>query len=90
MPTASERRQLMSMPGRSAEHGLGPWAAIEKTTGSWIAKLGPDLLEDWPGEHRIEVGWILHRAWWGRGLATEGALASIRMPTLQGSSEGVR
>jgi RimJ/RimL family protein N-acetyltransferase len=59
------------------DHGLGPWAAIEKTTGSWIGKLGPDVLEDWPDEHKIEVGWILHRACWGRGLATEGALASI-------------
>jgi len=59
------------------EYGLGPWAAIEKTTGSWIGKLGPDLLEDWPGDHKIEVGWILHRPWWGRGLATEGALASL-------------
>jgi ribosomal-protein-alanine N-acetyltransferase len=27
--------------------------------------------------HKIEVGWILHQAWWGQGLATEGALASI-------------
>jgi ribosomal-protein-alanine N-acetyltransferase len=60
-----------------SEHGLGPWAVIEKTTGSWIGKLGPELLEDWPGEYKIEVGWILHQAWWGQGLATEGAIASI-------------
>jgi RimJ/RimL family protein N-acetyltransferase len=27
---------------------------------------------------RIEVGFELHQAWWGRGLATEGALAALR------------
>jgi RimJ/RimL family protein N-acetyltransferase len=26
----------------------------------------------------VEVGWVLHRDWWGRGLATEGGLASLR------------
>jgi RimJ/RimL family protein N-acetyltransferase len=30
------------------------------------------------GEHRTEVGWRLDRAYWGRGLATEGAVASVR------------
>jgi hypothetical protein len=30
------------------------------------------------GPHKIEVGWELHRAFWGRGLATEGGRASVR------------
>jgi RimJ/RimL family protein N-acetyltransferase len=35
--------------------------------------------EDWPeGEHKTEVGWCLDRAYWNRGLATEGALANLR------------
>jgi RimJ/RimL family protein N-acetyltransferase len=35
--------------------------------------------DDWPeGEHKTKVGWRLGRAHWGRGLATEGALASVR------------
>ena len=25
----------------------------------------------------MEVGWALHRDWWGRGLATEGGRASV-------------
>ena len=33
---------------------------------------------DWPeGEHKTEVGWQLDRSYWGRGFATEGALASL-------------
>jgi RimJ/RimL family protein N-acetyltransferase len=59
-------------------NGFGPWAAIDRHTGSWVGRIGLDELEDWPDVHRIEVGFELHRAWWGRGLATEGALAALR------------
>jgi RimJ/RimL family protein N-acetyltransferase len=59
-------------------NGFGPWAATYKATGSWIGKIGLDELTDWPDVHRIEVGFELHKAWWGRGLATEGALAALR------------
>jgi RimJ/RimL family protein N-acetyltransferase len=60
------------------ERGFGPWAAIDKTTGRWIGRIGLDELEDWPDVDRVEVGFELHRAWWGHGLATEGALAALR------------
>ncbi len=59
-------------------NGFGPWAAIDKASGCWIGRIGLDELEDWPDVHKIEVGFELHRAWWGRGLATEGALAALR------------
>jgi len=58
-------------------NGFGPWAAIEKTTGCWIGKIGLDQLDDWPDPDKIEVGFELHEAWWGRGLATEGAVAAL-------------
>lgn len=58
-------------------HGFGPWAAIEKATGCWIGKIGLDELDDWTDVDKIEVGFELHQAWWGRGLATEGALAAL-------------
>jgi ribosomal-protein-alanine N-acetyltransferase len=60
-------------------NGFGPWAAIDKASGSWIGRIGLDELEDWPGPHKVEVGFELHQAWWGRGLATEGALAALRV-----------
>jgi RimJ/RimL family protein N-acetyltransferase len=61
------------------KNGFGPWAAIDKTTGRWIGRVGLDELEDWPGPDQIEVGFELHREWWGRGLATEAALAALRL-----------
>jgi RimJ/RimL family protein N-acetyltransferase len=59
-------------------NGFGPWVAIDKATGAWVGRIGLDELEEWPEIHKIEVGFELHRAWWGRGLATEGALAALR------------
>lgn len=58
-------------------NGFGPWAAIDKATGAWIGRIGLDQLDDWPEVDKIEVGFELHQAWWGRGLATEGALAAL-------------
>jgi RimJ/RimL family protein N-acetyltransferase len=59
-------------------NGFGPWAAIDKASGRWIGRIGLDELDDWPDVDKIEVGFELHRAWWGCGLATEGALAALR------------
>ena len=59
-------------------NGFGPWAAIDKTTGAWVGRVGLDHLDDWPGADKIEVGFELHKAWWGRGLATEAAKAALR------------
>jgi RimJ/RimL family protein N-acetyltransferase len=59
-------------------NGFGPWAAVDKATGRWIGRVGLDELGDWPGDPKIEVGFELHRDWWGRGLATESALAALR------------
>jgi RimJ/RimL family protein N-acetyltransferase len=56
-------------------NGFGPWAAIEKATGRWVGRIGLDELPDWPGPHKVEVGWEVHREFWGRGLATEGGHA---------------
>jgi len=60
------------------EHGFGPWAVIDKHSGIWIGKIGLDVLDDWPEDPKVEVGWVLDRSWWGQGLATEGAVASVR------------
>jgi RimJ/RimL family protein N-acetyltransferase len=60
-------------------NGFGPWAAVDRATGEWIGRIGLDDLTDWPGPDKIEVGFELHPAWWGRGLATEGARAALRV-----------
>lgn len=58
-------------------HGFGPWAALEKDGGRWIGRIGLNLLGDWPGADRWEVGYELVPSVWGRGYATEGARRAI-------------
>jgi RimJ/RimL family protein N-acetyltransferase len=61
------------------ERGFGVWAAQEKASGAFIGFIGLLYHEEWPeGEHKTEVGWRLDRSFWGRGLATEGARASLQ------------
>jgi RimJ/RimL family protein N-acetyltransferase len=51
----------------------------DKATSAFIGFIGLLYQEEWPeGEHKTEVGWRIDRLFWGRGLATEGALASLR------------
>lgn len=60
------------------ERGFGLWALEEKEGGAFVGFAGLSYQEDWPeGEHKTEVGWRLDRAFWGRGLATEAARASV-------------
>jgi RimJ/RimL family protein N-acetyltransferase len=49
------------------------FSVIEKSSGRWVGRLGPWMPEGWPGP---EVGWAISRECWGRGYATEGAIAS--------------
>lgn len=61
------------------EHGYGIWAVEDRETGELIGRIGLARHDDWPeGDDKVEVGWVLARSHWGRGLATEGALASVR------------
>jgi RimJ/RimL family protein N-acetyltransferase len=40
----------------------------------------PECHHDWPlSQSPVEVGWALHREWWGRGLATEGGRAALEL-----------
>jgi len=59
-------------------YGFGPWAAVEKGSGRWVGRIGLNLLGDWPGADKWEVGYELAPEFWGRGLATEGARRTIR------------
>jgi RimJ/RimL family protein N-acetyltransferase len=40
-----------------------------------VGRIGCWNPEGWPG---FEVGWMLRRAFWGRGYATEGARAALQ------------
>lgn len=63
-------------------HGFGVWAAESREpdrAGRLLGFVGlahPGFVPEMA--HRVEVGWRLTRDAWGRGLATEGALRSVR------------
>lgn len=68
-------RHMAVILGHWPLRGFGMWAAVEKASGALVGRVGPWQPEGWPG---FEVGWMLGRAWWGRGLAIEAARACLR------------
>jgi RimJ/RimL family protein N-acetyltransferase len=60
------------------QEGFGKWAACERASGRLIGRIGLMRHHDWPlVRDPVEVGWVLHRDFWGLGLATEGARAAV-------------
>ena len=59
--------------------GYSQWAACELEGGRLIGRIGILCHHDWPlvDTPVPEVGWVLHRDFWGHGLATEGGRASV-------------
>ena len=58
------------------QHGFGLWATIHKETGDFIGRCGliPWTIDDRP---EVEVAYLLDKAYWGQGLATEAAQAIV-------------
>jgi RimJ/RimL family protein N-acetyltransferase len=54
--------------------GYGPWAVVDRASGELLGHAGLRLLPDEGGE--TEVLYLLDSRVWGRGLATEAALAA--------------
>ncbi|HEY0232095.1 MAG TPA: GNAT family N-acetyltransferase [Dokdonella sp.] len=73
-PRALAWRGFLSMAGAWQMQGYAMFSVIEKSSGRWVGRLGPWMPEGWPG---TEVGWGIVREAWGRGYATEGAIAAI-------------
>lgn len=64
------------------ERGIGRFAAVEKSTGDFIGwsglKLNTGLKEELNGQQDfIDVGYRFIPRYWGKGYATESALASL-------------
>ncbi|MFN2625117.1 MAG: GNAT family N-acetyltransferase [Mycobacteriales bacterium] len=73
-------RQIESFRGRWQSDGFCLWAADDKASGTFVGRIGVQRHRDWPLEphNPVEVGWTLHRDWWGTGLATEGGRAATQ------------
>ena len=67
-------RQIAMILGHWTLRGYGLWAVEERATGALIGRIGCYNPEGWPG---FEVGWVLARAYWGKGYATEGARRAL-------------
>jgi RimJ/RimL family protein N-acetyltransferase len=65
---------IATMLGHWQLRGYGMWAVQERGGGPLIGRIGFYDPEGWPG---LELGWMLARTHWGRGLATEGARAAL-------------
>lgn len=67
---------------RLAATGLGFLAAELRGTGEFVGMIGLSCFDEEfrqaiPGQPEVEVGWRLARAYWGLGLAPEGARACL-------------
>jgi RimJ/RimL family protein N-acetyltransferase len=67
-------RQLAMFVGHWRLRGHGMWAIERRDTGALIGRAGFLEPEGWPG---CELAWLLDRASWGQGYATEAARAAL-------------
>ena len=74
IPTRQECwRAIAGWLGHWALRGYGLWAVDDRQTGELVGRIGLINPADWPG---VEVGYAIGKRWWGRGYATEGAVAA--------------
>ncbi|RYY95474.1 MAG: N-acetyltransferase [Chitinophagaceae bacterium] len=62
-----------------ADHGIGRWAVEDRATGAFLGWAGLKWMTQ-PANGRVhfyDLGYRLLRAHWGKGIATEAALASV-------------
>ncbi len=63
-----------------AERGWSNWAVELQDTGEFMGFIGLSVpRRQLPFSPCVEIGWRLKRAAWGRGYATEGAKACLRV-----------
>lgn len=90
LPTVEAYRQRLRtfwLPYYAGHSTRGFWAAIEKATDQFLGwfflrpateyKFAAEA--GWSRTSDLELGYRLRRAAWGRGLATEGAVALVRL-----------
>ena len=66
---------LHNQQTRYRRDGFGLWAVVEKATGEMVGQCGITWQPSGDGRQMPEVGYLLERAAWHKGYATEAALA---------------
>lgn len=73
---------MKRMQAKIEEKGWGFWAVSLETNGEFIGFIGMNDLEHTlfpaPFTPAVEIGWRLAYPFWGKGYATEGALACLK------------
>lgn len=61
------------------DNGIGRWAIIDKTTKKFIGWTGLKLVSEDTNNHKnfYDIGYRLIKKYWGHGIATETAVASL-------------
>lgn len=72
---AQTQMRLNAILDHWEQHGFGLWAAVDKPSRAMIGFCGIQYLDS---TSEIEIGYRLDKRFWGRGLATEAAGASLR------------
>jgi ribosomal-protein-alanine N-acetyltransferase len=74
-----ERQQIQKHITKHYEaNGFGLWATVLKEKNQLIGRCGM-LFQEVEGARELEVAYLIERAYWGSGLATEAARAIIRL-----------
>lgn len=68
-------QRLNAIIEHHSRHGFGLWAAVDKSSGDLMGFCGLQLLDN---TSEVEVGYRLAKRFWGMGLASEAAMASLR------------
>jgi len=67
--------RLIFMIEHWEKHGFGMWSLVHKESGKMIGRCGLQYLDNTP---EVELGYLLDKAFWNMGLATEASLASLK------------
>lgn len=61
------------------DNGIGRWAVIDKNTNDFIGWAGLKLVTDLTNKHKdyYDLGYRLIKRYWGKGIGTEAAMASL-------------
>lgn len=61
------------------DNGIGRWAIIEKSTNNFIGWSGLKFIKEFTNNHinYYDLGYRLNKKYWGKGIATEAAKASL-------------